>query len=103
MLADNDDGAWRCLLPMRGLRAPGRLETADPAELRRRADQMDRAELLDSYTCVRDAAGLIDAYRPLVTDVGADIVSIQVMSEDPMAAIQMIGKEVLPALRSAAP
>jgi hypothetical protein len=26
-----------------------------------------------------------------------------VMSEDPMAAIQMIGKEVLPALRSAAP
>jgi len=103
VLADNDDAAWRCLLPMRGLRAPGRLETADPAELRQRADQMDRAELLDSYTCVRDAAGLIDAYRPLVTDVGADIVSIQVMSEDPMAVIQMIGKEVLPALRSAAP
>jgi len=103
VLADNDDKAWRCLLPMRGLRAPGRLETADPAELRRRADQMDRVELLNSYTCVRDAAGLIDAYRPLVTDVGADIVSIQVMSEDPMATIQMIGKEVLPALRSAAP
>ena len=103
VLADNDDEAWHCLLPMRGLRAPGRLETADPAELRQRADQMDRAELLNSYTCVRDAAGLIDAYRPLVTDVGADIVSIQVMSEDPMATIQMIGKEVLPALRSAAP
>ncbi len=103
VLADKDDEAWHCLLPMRGLRAPGRLETADPAELRQRADQMDRAELLNSYTCVRDAAGLIDAYRPLVTDVGADIVSVQVMSEDPMAAIQMIGKEVLPALRSAAP
>ena len=103
VLADNDDKAWHCLLPMRGLRAPGRLETADPAELRQRADQMDRAELLNSYTCVRDAAGLIDAYRPLVTDVGADIVSIQVMSDDPMATIKMIGQEVLPALRSAAP
>ena len=86
-----------------GTARPGRLETADPAELRKRADQMDRAELLNSYTCVRDAAGLIDVYRPLVTDVGADIVSVQVMSEDPMATIQMIGKEVLPALRSAAP
>jgi hypothetical protein len=30
------------------------------------------------------------------------MVSIQVMSNDPMATIDMIGKEVLPALRSAA-
>jgi coenzyme F420-dependent glucose-6-phosphate dehydrogenase len=103
VLARSDEQAWSCLLPMRGLRAPGRLETADPAELRARADEMDRAEVLSSYTCVPDAAGLVDAYHPLVTDVGADIVSIQVMSEDPMATIQMIGKEVLPALRSAAP
>ena len=58
--------------------------------------------MLASYTCVPDAAGLIDAYRPLVTDVGADIVSIQVMSEDPMATIGLIGKEVLPQLRAAA-
>ena len=87
---------------MRGLRAPGRLETADPAELRYRADEMDRSEVLGSYTVVKDAAGLIDAYRPLVTEVGADMVSIQVMSNDPMATIDMIGKEVLPALRSAA-
>jgi coenzyme F420-dependent glucose-6-phosphate dehydrogenase len=103
VLAENDEEAWHCLRPMRGLRAPGRLETADPAELRARADEMDPAEVLSSYTCARDAAGLVDAYHPLVTDIGADIVSIQVMSEDPMATIQMIGKEVLPALRSAAP
>ena len=103
LLAGNDDDAWHCLRPMRGLRAPGRLETCDPAELRARADRMDRAELINSYTRVRGAAELIDAYRPLVTDVAADIVSVQVMSEDPMATIQMIGKEVLPALRSAAP
>jgi coenzyme F420-dependent glucose-6-phosphate dehydrogenase len=46
--------------------------------------------------------GLVEAYRPLVTEVGADIVSIQVMSADPMAAIEAIGKEVLPALRGLA-
>ena len=102
VLADGPDEAWRALSAMRGLRAPGRLETADPAELRFRADDMDRSEVLGSYTVVPDAAGLTEAYRPLVTDVGADIVSIQVMSDDPMAAIAMIGKEVLPALRAAA-
>jgi len=58
--------------------------------------------VLASYAIVPDAAGLIEAYHPLVTDVGADIVSIQVMSADPMAAIEMIGKEVLPPLRAAA-
>ena len=103
VLAGGPDDAWEVLKPMRGLRAPGRLETADPAELRYRADEMDRSEVLGSYTVVPDAAGLVAAYRPLVTDVGADIVSIQVMSEDPMATIEMIGKEVLPQLRSAAP
>jgi coenzyme F420-dependent glucose-6-phosphate dehydrogenase len=102
VLADNPDDAWRALSSMRGLRAPGRLETADPAELRFRADEMNRSEVLGSYTVVPDAAGLTGAYRPLVTDVGADIVSIQVLSADPMATIQMIGKEVLPQLRSAA-
>ena len=103
VLAGGPDDAWQALQPMRGLRAPGRLEAADPAELRYRADEMDRAEVLSNYTVVPDASGLIGAYKPLVTDVGADIVSIQVMSEDPMAAIEMIGKEVLPQLRSAAP
>jgi coenzyme F420-dependent glucose-6-phosphate dehydrogenase len=101
VLADDPDDAWRALSSMRGLRAPGRLETADPAELRFRADEMSRSEVLGSYTVVPDAAGLIGAYRPLVTDVGADIVSIQVLSADPMATIRMIGKEVLPQLRSA--
>ena len=102
VLAGNDDEAWAALSSMRGLRAPGRLEATDPAELRIRADEMDRAEVLGSYAVVPDAAGLIEAYRPLVTDVGADIVSIQVMSAEPMAAIEVIGKEVLPALRALA-
>jgi coenzyme F420-dependent glucose-6-phosphate dehydrogenase len=102
VLADNDEAAWQALSSMRGLRAPGRLEATDPAELRIRADEMDPAEVLASYTVVPDAAGLIEAYRPLVTEVGADIVSIQVMSPDPMAAIEVIGKEVLPQLRALA-
>jgi coenzyme F420-dependent glucose-6-phosphate dehydrogenase len=102
VLAGSDDEAWTALSSMRGLRAPGRLEATDPAELRVKADEMDRAEVLGSYTVVPDMAGLVAAYRPLVTDVGADIVSIQVMSAHPMAAIEAIGKEVLPALRGLA-
>lgn len=103
VLAEDNDEAWVALSSMRGLRAPGRLEAADPAELRARADAMDPAEVLGSYTIVRDAAGLVQAYQPLVTGIGADIVSIQVASTDPMTAIRLIGKEVLPQLRSLAP
>ncbi len=102
VLADGPSQAWQALSSMRGLRAPGRLEATDPMELRVRADEMDPGEVLASYAVVPDAAGLVEAYRPLVTEVGADIVSIQVMSPDPMAAIEMIGKEVLPQLRAAA-
>jgi coenzyme F420-dependent glucose-6-phosphate dehydrogenase len=100
VLAGDDDEAWQALSSMRGLRAPGRLEAADPADLRARADAMDRAEVLGSYTIVSDPTGLVEAYRPLVHDVGADIVSIQVASIDPMATIRMIGEQVLPKLRS---
>jgi coenzyme F420-dependent glucose-6-phosphate dehydrogenase len=103
VLADGPDQAWQALSSMRGLRAPGRLEATDPAELREKADQMDRNEVLASYTVVSDADGLIEAYRPLVTDVGADTVSIQVMCPDPFASIELIGKEVLPKLRALAP
>jgi coenzyme F420-dependent glucose-6-phosphate dehydrogenase len=102
VLAADPVEAWHALSSMRGLRAPGRLEATDPAELRFRADEMDREEVLASYAVVPDAEGLINAYHPLVTDVGADIVSIQVMSPDPMAAIKLIGKEVLPELRKLA-
>jgi coenzyme F420-dependent glucose-6-phosphate dehydrogenase len=100
VLADSDEAAWQALSSMRGLRAPGRLEATDPAELRIRADEMDPADVLSSYTVVPDAVGLTEAYRPLVTDVGADIVSIQVMSPDPLATIKVIGDEVLPRLRA---
>ena len=60
---------------------------------------MDRAEILDRYTVVSDPGQLIDAYVPLVTDVGADIVAIQVASVDPGDTLRMLGAEVLPELR----
>ena len=103
VLAGSPEEAWESLMSMRGLRAPGRLEATDPAELRAKADEMDPDDVLSSYTVVPDAEGLIEAYHPLVTDVGADIVSIQVMSPDPFATIELIGKEVLPKLRELAP
>ncbi len=103
VLAGDDDEAWEALAPMRGLRAPGRLETADPAVLRERADSMDRAEILAQYTIVRDLEELAAAYRPLIADVGADYVAIQVMSADPDDTIERIGRDVLPQLREWAP
>jgi coenzyme F420-dependent glucose-6-phosphate dehydrogenase len=103
VLAGSPEEAWQALMSMRGLRAPGRLEATDPAELRARADEMEPDDVLNSYTVVPDAESLVGAYHPLVTDVGADIVSIQVMSADPLATIELIGKEVLPKLRELAP
>ena len=99
VLAATDAEAWEALGSMRGLRAPGRAEEVDPMVLRQRADEMDREEILSKYTVVKDSAGLIDAYRPLVTDVGAEYVSIQVASTDPDRTLNMIGSEVLPELR----
>lgn len=99
VLAGSDDEAWEALAPMRGLRAPGRLEVADPSVLRERADDMDRQEILSKYTVVRDLEQLAEAYRPLVRDVGADYVAVQVASTDPAGTIRKVGSEVLPALR----
>jgi coenzyme F420-dependent glucose-6-phosphate dehydrogenase len=67
--------------------------------LRQRADEMHRDEILRQYTIVRDLDELADAYRPLVDDVGADYVAVQVASVEPEAAIEQIGSQVLPELR----
>ncbi|MEM9562293.1 MAG: TIGR03557 family F420-dependent LLM class oxidoreductase [Actinomycetota bacterium] len=102
VLADDDDQAWEALAAMRGLRAPGRLTEVDPMVLRQRADELDRADVLGRYTVVSDAEQLVEAYRPLVTEIGADYVSIQVASTDPERTIRLVGQDVLPALRSLA-
>jgi coenzyme F420-dependent glucose-6-phosphate dehydrogenase len=101
--AAGSDQAWEALRPWRGLRAPGRLEAVDPEDLRRRADALPREEVLGRYTVAADAAGLVAAYRPLVEEVGADAVVVQVTSVDQEATISLLGTEVLPALRRLAP
>ncbi len=98
--ADNADDAWEALSPWRGLRAPGRLEAVDPAVLRERADGMDKAEILGSYSMVSTAQDYVEVYSPLVTDLNADVVTIQTTSLDQEATIAMLGAEVLPALRA---
>ena len=68
-------------------------------ELRIRADEMDRDEILDQYTIVDSIEGLVEAYAPLVTDVDADYISVQIASADASKTLDMVGKELLPELR----
>ena len=63
------------------------------------ADAMTREEILDRYTRVRSAGEIIDAYRPLVRDLDADIVTFQMAALDQPGLIQLLGSEVLPALK----
>jgi coenzyme F420-dependent glucose-6-phosphate dehydrogenase len=99
IFAESDDEAWEAIYSWRGLRAPGRLEAVDPAELRERADDMPRDEFLERYSQVGSAAEIVETYLPLVNDLGADIVTFQMASLDQPALIRMLGDEVLPVLR----
>ena len=97
--AQDDDEAWRALTSWRGLRAPGRLEAVDPQTLRERADEMPRSEVLERYSRVGSAEDVVATYRPLIDDLGADIVTMQMTSLDQQALIATLGTQVLPALR----
>lgn len=102
VLAADEDEAWQALRPMRGLRAPGRLDEVDPAVLRERADALDPGEVLGRFTVAPDLDALYEAYRPLVTEVGADVVAVQVLAPDVGAALEQVGTELLPRLRDLA-
>ncbi|MCI0543700.1 MAG: LLM class flavin-dependent oxidoreductase, partial [Actinobacteria bacterium] len=97
--AENEQEAWEALYPWRGLRAPGRLEAVDPKTLREMADELPREEVLGRYSICSDAAGVIETYRPLVEDLGADVVTFQMTCADQPALIRMLGEDVVPALR----
>ncbi len=98
--AADEDEAWEALYSWRGLRAPGRLEAVDPATLRGRADELPREEVLGRYTLVNSADDIVSAYKPLVDDLNADVVTFQMASLDQIELIRLLGNEVLPALRS---
>ncbi len=97
--AANEDEAWTTLGAWRGLRAPGRLEAVDPMDLRIRADEMERSEILSRYSMVDTPDDYVAVYAPLITEVHADIVAIQTTSVDQEATIEMLGRDVLPRLR----
>ncbi len=99
IFAEDDEEAWEAIFPWRGLRAPGRLEAVDPAELREKADELPREEILGRYPQVQTAEQIVDTYRPLAQDLEADIVTFQMASLDQPALIRLLGTEVLPAMR----
>jgi hypothetical protein len=66
-------------------------ESYQPEQLVRQAVRAEEAGFAVS--------GLIDAYRPLVVDLDADYVSIQIASVDPNRVLDLIRTELLPELR----
>jgi coenzyme F420-dependent glucose-6-phosphate dehydrogenase len=99
IFADDQDEAWEALYSWRGLRAPGRLEAVDPMELREKADDLPRDEVLSRYRLVNTVEEIADVYRPLVEDLDADVVTFQMASLDQPSLIRLLGNEVLPLLR----
>ncbi|HUG07670.1 MAG TPA: TIGR03557 family F420-dependent LLM class oxidoreductase [Acidimicrobiia bacterium] len=99
LFAKDEDEAWKALYPWRGLRAPGRLEAVDPEELRERADEMPREEVLGRYSLVHTVDEILEIYRPLADDLGADVVTFQMASLDQPGLIEFLGDDVLPRLR----
>jgi len=99
LYAADEDEAWHALHSWRGLRAPGRLEAVDPETLRKRADEMPREEVLGRYSLVNSVNEIVDVYRPLVDELGADIVTFQMASLDQPALIELLGREVVPRLQ----
>ncbi|MFP3914489.1 MAG: TIGR03557 family F420-dependent LLM class oxidoreductase [Actinomycetota bacterium] len=97
--ATTDNEAWEALTSWRGLRAPGRLEAVDPQTLRERADQLPREEVLERYSRVSDPQQVVDTYRPLISELNADIVTFQMAALDQEQLIRTLGQHVLPALR----
>lgn len=98
--ARDEDEAWEVLRPWRGLRAPGRLEAVDPADLRERADLMPREDVIGRYKLAYEPAEIIASYLPLVEEVKADVVTFQMASRDQEGLIELLGREVLPELRA---
>lgn len=100
IFAENENQAFAALKAWRGLRAPSRDSATDPEELQKEADQLSPQEILSNYTIVSTAKEYIEQYKPLISTVGADIVAIQTTGPDQIKIIELLGKEVLPALRN---
>jgi coenzyme F420-dependent glucose-6-phosphate dehydrogenase len=82
IFAKSDKEAWEALKSWRGLRTPHRNTISNPEELQREADTLPRDEVLSKYTIVSSMDGYVDAYRPLLTELNADVVVFQTTSTD---------------------
>ena len=92
-------GGLGALLPWRGLRArDGSRRWIQPI-CGERPTSYSRDEVLDQYTIVSNPEEIVAAYRPLVEDLGADVVTFQMTSLDQEALIEMLGSDVLPELK----
>lgn len=100
LYAQDEEEAWRAIQPWRGLRAPSRATAVDPEILQQEADSLPPQKILSQYPILGSAKEYIEAYAPLVADLGANIVGIQTTGIDQEALIAMIGHDVLPALRT---
>ena len=100
VFAENEKQAFASLKAWRGLRAPSRDSATDPEQLQKEADKLSPKEILSNYTIVATPEEYITQYKPLITTVGADIVAIQTTGENQKQIIELLGKEVLPALRN---
>jgi hypothetical protein len=72
----------------------------DCQDLRERADELPREEVLGRYSIVNSVDEVVDTYRPLSEELGADIITFQMASLNQTALIELLGREVLPRLRS---
>jgi coenzyme F420-dependent glucose-6-phosphate dehydrogenase len=97
--ADSDENAWKALAAQRGLRAPSRATSTDPAELQKEADELDHAEVLSKYSRINKMSDYVDVYGPLISDLKADTVTIQTTSLNQLETIALVGSQVLPELR----
>ena len=97
--AANEEEAWDVLQPWRGLRAPNRLGEIDPKVLQDSADSLPREEIMSKFQIVNTAQDYLEIYAPLVTQIRADVITIQTTSKDQHKTIEMLGREVLPELR----
>ncbi|MCA9797550.1 MAG: LLM class flavin-dependent oxidoreductase, partial [Candidatus Eremiobacteraeota bacterium] len=102
LYAANDDEAWKALYSWRGLRAPGRLDAVDPQTLREKADELPREEVLGRYSRCATAEEIVKVYEPLVKDIEADVITLQMAAVDQPGLIKLLGEKVLPALREMA-
>ena len=62
-----------------------------------------RDEILGRYSVVATPDEAIATYRPLIDDLGADIVTFQMTCPDQPLLISILGNDVLPRLRTRGP